>query len=359
MAQIIICGGGSGGHVLPAVALADELDKRKIPNILVTDKRGSRFLPKERQQKTPTLEGGDYRPEFRARLTLARHWLKMTRILLREFKRLRLRTMVAFGGYFVPPLAVAAKLSGARLIIHEQNAVAGAANRLLARLADVKAVAIANTLTDAVTVGIPMSGASQAESAAQAPPRAKPFVLSVLGGSQGSIPLMETVLNALNKLPPRMRKTLVLNLQCREQELARARRQCKKMEIKATLKPFFAKPMRILSQSHLLVTRAGAGALNAALIAGRAAIVLPYPHAANRHQHANASHFVRLGAGWMLEDNEVDKLADLLLKLLGDRKQLLAKARNAAAAAIPDAAEKLADLALALDMDSKNTRIRS
>lgn len=353
MSQIIICGGGSGGHILPAVALADELDKRKIANILVTDPRGQEFLPKKRSQKTPVLAGGDHSPDLKARLMLLKHWFKMTKSLLKEFGKLRPGVIVCFGGYFTPPLAIAGKLRGARLVLHEQNTVIGGANRLLSHIADLKTCASGAVIADAVTVGIPITPAKPTKKGGKTtePPnkKSKTFVLSALGGSQGSEGVVKTLLAAMAKLPPKVRRAISLNLQCRKEGIGEARSSCKKLGIKATLKPFFSEPLRMLAASNLLVTRAGAGSLNAALVAGRAAIALPYPYAANRHQHANAAAFVKLGAGWMVEDGEDDKLAELLLNAFEDRKQLAIKAKNAAANGAPHAAEKLAQLVLAME----------
>ncbi len=346
---ILICAGGSGGHVLPAAALADELKRRKINNTLVVDRRGSRFLPRKRRRSTQVIATKlDHKIiGFKAHCRKIREWLGLVFTIFGQLKRVRAVGVVCFGGHFVVPFAVAAKLLGIPLILHEQNVIVGIANRLLSLLACAKAATspCRGWFGDVIVVGLPSATAKTAKAVR---PLTPPFRLTVLGGSQNSVALTETVLDALALLPLAKRRTLSLNLQCREDGIKAAEARCRELGIASTVKRFFDKPFRLLLQSHLLVSRAGAGSLNEAALAACPVIALPYPYATQRHQHANAARLNEIGGGWVIEDGEDKKLADLIRQMLKEPKRAANKGEKIKRLALPSAAERLADLTTAI-----------
>ena len=349
MAQVLICGGGSGGHLLPAIALADELDKREVDNLLITDQRVKQFLPKGRD-KTPIINGGTNKTDLASRIKLLLHWIRLWFALKKQFKTLQPKVIVCFGGYITPAPALAAKWCGAKLILHEQNAVLGAANRLLKLFADVVTTAHPLGISHSLVVGIP----------AQKPPKKPPkrklaknqLGLLVLGGSQGAKGLVNTLLEALElkAISASLRKRLKLTLQCPKDWAGDARKRLKPLGIQAKIAPFFPNIQKLLAQSDLVISRAGAGSLNSIGLAQKPAIVMPYPQASHQHQQKNAELFTT--QQWIIQDGEAGRLAQTLAKAL--RGEIGSPSGDGKSEGLPsglpsaEAANRLADVVMAL-----------
>jgi UDP-N-acetylglucosamine--N-acetylmuramyl-(pentapeptide) pyrophosphoryl-undecaprenol N-acetylglucosamine transferase len=363
---LVIAAGGTGGHLFPAEALAAELFARGERVVLMTDARSAAydspvFAAAERFVLPGSgLAGRGLKRGAQGALALARGTWQARSLMA----RINAAAVIGFGGYpSVPPLAAARLLPASHrpaIVLHEQNAVLGRANRLLARGADVLALSFANTAhvsrsLHAVHVGNPVRPAL-AELAGRgylAPePGTGALRLLVTGGSLGARVFSDIVPPALAALPEALRARLLVTQQCRAEDLPRVRAAYAGSGIAAELAPFFPDIAGRLSTAHLVVARAGASTVAELACAGRPSILVPLPHAIDDHQTANARSLADAGAAWLMPQPGCTpaSLAELLASLLGAPERLSAAASAAADLARPDAARQLADLVLSLAM---------
>lgn len=352
---IAIAAGGTGGHLFPAEALAAELTARGQRIVLFTDARSAAFdSPSFANAERFVLKGeglagrGVWRA-MRGAAALSAGTLTARRLL----KRLDAAAVVGFGGYPSIPPAVAALSLGARrpaLILHEQNAVLGRANRALATRADLLALAYAETArvpAGARTrhVGNPVRPALAALAGEPYPSTEGALRLLVTGGSLGARVFGEIVPPAVVALPERLRARLVVTQQCRVEDLERARADYAAANIAAELSPFFTDIARRLAGAHLVIARAGASTIAEIACAGRPSILIPLPSAIDDHQAANARALAAAGAALVLPQREVtaERLALLLEEWLHSGERLAEAARHAASLGRPQAARDLAD----------------
>jgi UDP-N-acetylglucosamine--N-acetylmuramyl-(pentapeptide) pyrophosphoryl-undecaprenol N-acetylglucosamine transferase len=357
---IIIAAGGTGGHLFPAEALAAELLARGERIALMTDQRSTAFdSPAFANAERFVLQGSGLSgrgvvPATKGALALAAGTFKARGLL----KRLQAAAVVGFGGYpSVPPLIAALTMFGARpvTVLHEQNAVLGRANRLLAPRADVLAVSYASTAhvpagTRVDVLGNPVRPALAALAGGEYPGTEGALRLLVLGGSLGARVFADVVPAAVAALPDDLRNRLVVTQQCRAEDLARVREAYDAAGVPAELSPFFPDIAGRLATAHLVVARAGAGTLAELACAGRPSILVPLPHAIDDHQAANARALAEAGAATVVPQADFTSaaLTSQLAAMLGDPRALLRAAGSAARLARPDAAKRLADLVLSL-----------
>lgn len=357
---IVIAAGGTGGHLFPAEALAAELLARGERVALMTDARSSAFdsaafANAERfVLQGSGLSGRGALRAAKGAMALAAGTVQARGLL----RRLRAAAVVGFGGYpSVPPLIAALTMFGRRpvTVLHEQNAVLGRANRLLAPRADRLALSFAVTgsvprAARSVVVGNPVRPALAALAGRDYVAPDGALRLLVLGGSLGARIFADVVPEAVAALPPALRKRLVVAQQCRPEDLNRVRAAYDGAGVPAELSPFFPDVAGRLSMAHLVVSRAGAGTVAELACAGRPALLVPLPHAIDDHQDANARALAEAGAAWILRQPEFTPaaLSARLATLLADPATLAATAAAAARLAQPDAAKRLADLVLSL-----------
>jgi UDP-N-acetylglucosamine--N-acetylmuramyl-(pentapeptide) pyrophosphoryl-undecaprenol N-acetylglucosamine transferase len=263
--------------------------------------------------------------------------------------------VVAFGGYPAVPPVLAAVLMGRRprILLHEQNAVLGRANRLLARFADTLVVSFEKTSAvpagvKTVLLGNPVRPAVVAlQGQGYAPPGDK-IELLILGGSLGAKVFGTLLPQALALLPAALRARLVVTQQCRTEELGAARSALKDAGIEAELAPFFNDVAARLQRAHLVIARAGASSVAEIAVAGRPAIFIPLPSAIDDHQRANADALVEARAAWRLDQAglSAQALADKIESILMKPETLVTAAQAAANAGRADAAERLAQLVM-------------
>jgi UDP-N-acetylglucosamine--N-acetylmuramyl-(pentapeptide) pyrophosphoryl-undecaprenol N-acetylglucosamine transferase len=355
---VVIAAGGTGGHFYPAEALAAELLLRGERVVLLTDARSGGlaspvFARAERHVVSGAgLSGRGVKRATQGGLALLRGVFEARRIL----RDVRPAAVVAFGGYpSVPPVLAAAMLFGARprVILHEQNAVLGRANRFLARCADVLALNFPNTLAVPVriaiqVVGNPVRPAIVAlHGQGYAPPVGRVEIL-VLGGSMGAKIFGTLLPEALALLPEGLRARLNVTQQCRADEIEQARKVFKNAGIEVELSPFFTDVASLLGKAHLVVTRAGASSVAEIAAAGRPAIFIPLPGAIDDHQRANADALAATGAALRLDQAGLTPalLAEKIEILLMNTESLTKMAAASAAYGRVDAAAKLADLVM-------------
>jgi UDP-N-acetylglucosamine--N-acetylmuramyl-(pentapeptide) pyrophosphoryl-undecaprenol N-acetylglucosamine transferase len=351
----VIAAGGTGGHLFPAQALAQALAGRGWRIVLATDARteslAGDFPAEERLGIAAATFAGGPAARLGQAIAIVRGVLQARRAL----KRLRPAIVVGFGGYPSIPTLLAARGLGLRTAIHEQNAVMGRANRLLAP--GVTAVACAfptlmkaspGVKARAVVVGNPVRPAIRAlaETPYEPPAADGPLRLFVTGGSQGARVLSEIVPAAVAALPPPIRARLAVVQQTRPEVLDAAAAVYGAAGVEAELAAFFADMPRRWAWAHLVVSRAGASTVGEIAVAGRPAILVPLGIALDDDQGQNARLLSEGGAAIVVREADLTAaaLAAILAELLADPGRLIAMAAAARAAATPDAAERLADL---------------
>jgi UDP-N-acetylglucosamine--N-acetylmuramyl-(pentapeptide) pyrophosphoryl-undecaprenol N-acetylglucosamine transferase len=355
MRHFVLAAGGTGGHMVPAHALAAELTARGHHVALITDERGARIPGLFEGVETHVLPAGRI-----AGGPIG--WLKawagiragrgMARRLYSGFKP---TAVVGFGGYPALPALLGALKDGIPTVIHEQNAVLGRVNRLLARR--VSAIATAYPTVDRLKpayqkkthlVGNPVREIVKAmgERPFPAIEPEGPFRILVTGGSQGATILSTVVPDGLGLLPDAIRMRLQVVQQCRPEDIDGPRARYRELGIPAELATYLEDLPAILDRSHLVIARAGASTIAELTVAGRPAILVPLPSAMDDHQTWNAREMASEGGARMIPQAAFTpkELARQMEALLGDPEALIAAAHRAKACGLPRATEDLADL---------------
>ena len=357
--NFVLAAGGTGGHLFPAEALARELVSRGGRVHLATDRRTDAFAEKVPgveicQVRAGRFGGGPLHIAYGvAEMALG---IVQARRLLR---RLAPDVVVGFGGYVSVPTMLAASQLGLPTVIHEQNAVLGRANRLLASRASRIATGFAETVglrpadrSRVVHTGNPVRPPilAVAERAYAPPEPGKPIDLLILGGSQGARIFADVVPPALAVLPPEIRNALRISQQARPEDRDRVVADLRAAGIAAEVETFFNDVQERLARAHLVICRSGASTIAELAAAGRPALLVPYPHAMDDHQAANARAFTEAGAGWTMPQSSLTPplLTERIAELLGDGARLRVAAAQARRFGRDDAAERLAALVAGL-----------
>jgi UDP-N-acetylglucosamine--N-acetylmuramyl-(pentapeptide) pyrophosphoryl-undecaprenol N-acetylglucosamine transferase len=352
---ILIMAGGTGGHVFPALALARLLREQSLEVIWLGTARGleSRVIPAEgipiEQLSIGGLRGKGLltllAAPFRLALALAQ--------ALSVMRRYRPLVVVGLGGFVTGPGGVAAWLTRAPLVIHEQNAIAGFTNRILAHLArqvleafpgsfgaDVHARVIGNPVRSDISALPPPS--------ARFAGRSGPVRILVIGGSQGAARLNAVVPFALKRLSGWL--SFDVRHQAGERWIDAGRASYTEAGVRADVRPFIEDMSEAYGWADLVICRAGALTVSELAAVGVAAILVPFPGAVDDHQAYNAQYLVREGAAVLIRDRELteERLASELQRLCAGRGKLLAMAERARLLAKPRAADELAASCLAL-----------
>jgi UDP-N-acetylglucosamine--N-acetylmuramyl-(pentapeptide) pyrophosphoryl-undecaprenol N-acetylglucosamine transferase len=353
---ILLAAGGTGGHVFPARALAETLLARGHRVGLVTDRRGTAF-----ETASGTLEVHRIRAAGIAGRGIVAKARAVGELLLGYLEARRLiRTLapavvVGFGGYASVPTVLAAAGRGVPVVLHEQNAVLGRANRLLAARADAIAVSFAEVAKvrpadrgKLVLTGNPVREAIRSVRDTVLPPLSPdaPVAVLVTGGSQGASVFADLVPAAIARLPEALRRRLRLSQQARPVELAQVTAAYRELGVEADVRSFFDDMPDRLAEARLLVCRSGASTVAENTVAGRPALLVPYPHAIDDHQAANARAVAAAGGARVMPQAGTDAaaLAAALAEILGDPGLLARMAEAARSVGVPDAVERLADL---------------
>jgi UDP-N-acetylglucosamine--N-acetylmuramyl-(pentapeptide) pyrophosphoryl-undecaprenol N-acetylglucosamine transferase len=357
--RVLLAAGGTGGHLFPAEALAGALLARGLRVDLATDARAASFGERPAAIGIHRIKSGGIAGKSLARrLVNAAHlcWGLAQSVALTA--RLKPDCVVGFGGYVSVPPVLAAQWLGVPTMIHEQNAVMGRANRLLAKRARLIALGFkdarpANAPAKAkyVLTGNPVRPAilALADQVYRPAREDERFALFVMGGSQGARIFATLIPEAIAALPEDKRKRLIVASQCRAEDVERARAAFARMGVEAELKPFFDDVPARLRQAHLTIARAGASTVAELGAAGRPAILVPLKNAIDGHQSANARALEDEGAAWTISEEEAgQRLPGLLARLMDEPETLSRVAAMARASAKRDAADRLAELAISL-----------
>ncbi len=365
-AVIALAAGGTGGHMFPAEALAQALIARGLKIAMVTDSRGGAFGDSSTDIDVFRIRaatvGAGLIGKLKTGLAIAIGYLQARGIL----KRVRPAALVGFGGYASAPTVLAAGACRVPVLLHEQNAFLGRANRLLVGRASGIAVAFPSVggvdkagEAKLVRTGNPVRPAivEWAATPYEATADGRAIRILVLGGSQGARALSELIPGALAKLEEPIRRRLVVTQQCRAEDLQMARTVYEGTHILHQLDTFFQDVPRLMAEAHLVICRSGASTIAELTAIGRPSILIPYPFAADDHQTANAAALEAAGGGWLMPQDalSIDSLSERVAALIGEPRSLAKAAAAAKAFGTTEAAEKLADAVMRLaGIDSSN-----
>ncbi|MEM8696528.1 MAG: undecaprenyldiphospho-muramoylpentapeptide beta-N-acetylglucosaminyltransferase [Pseudomonadota bacterium] len=353
--HFVLAAGGTGGHIIPAFALATELKKRGHYVALVTDERGAaipgtfegdekHILPAGRVTKNPLGWFGAAKNIWRGRA--------MARRLYESFHP---EAVIGFGGYPAFPALLAALKDGIPCALHEQNAVLGRVNRLLARRVDAIAIAYKQVgrlkdkhLGKVHLIGNPVRDEVAILRSQPFPALSEDGIFRVLvtGGSQGASILSQVVPDGLALLPLSFRRRMQVTQQCREEDIERVRDRYADLAIPADLATYLPDLPERLGWAHIVIARAGASTIAELTTAGRPAILVPLPIATDDHQTANAREMEASGGARVIKQNYFTpaELAKQMQKLGLEPEALMNAAGRARNAGYPNATRDLADL---------------
>jgi len=351
----VLAAGGTGGHLLPAFALAHELERRGHHVALITDARGAEIPGKPDFLPAHVLPAGRFGKNPLTWIKGVMAVLEGRRMAKRLFDSFRPSAVVGFGGYPSLPAILASTSKKIPTVVHEQNAVLGRVNRLHAHR--VQAIATAYGKVQRLKakyagkthlVGNPVRAEVLALREEPYPAFEEDGLLRVLvtGGSQGARVLSEVVPDGLAMLPPALRQRLQVTQQCRPEDLEAVRERYRTHEIPAELATYFENMAARLADSHLFIGRAGASTIAELTAVGRPAILIPLPIATDDHQAANAREMAKAGGARMIRQErfQAKELSKQILALADNPEGLASAAHAAWNCGRPDAVEDLADL---------------
>ncbi len=364
MTRAVVSGGGTAGHIYPALAVVEKLEQRGVDVTFVGTPDGleSRIVP-EAGVAFSALPAAGF---DRARpLTLLTSSLTIAASSLRAWAllgRLNPAVVIGFGGYVSIPVGIAARLRGIPLVIHEQNSVPGLANRFLAPRAAAVALTYPESSThlkgagETVVTGNPIRGdvltADRASGREELGLPADATVLLVFGGSRGARHINTTIVAAANKLLENPELHVVHVTGSLEESTVREAlaKQGADASGRWHVYGYLDGMGRALAAADLVVSRAGATSIAEITALGIPAILVPYPHATDDHQTTNAAACVEAGAAYRVADSDLDQgeFAELVSRLISDPDRRATMAAASHELGRPDAADRVADLALSM-----------
>jgi UDP-N-acetylglucosamine--N-acetylmuramyl-(pentapeptide) pyrophosphoryl-undecaprenol N-acetylglucosamine transferase len=354
---VLLAAGGTGGHVFPAIATAERLLASGHTPVLITDKRGAQYVEQWPGRDVHTLPA--------ARFSMKKIWQTPTALWVlgggvRHCQRLvrdvHPTSMIGFGGYPALAAGMAARLSALPLLLHEQNAVMGRTNRLLAPLAQHLLLSYEETQRIPLKhhpksrfIGTPVRKEALTLATPYSLPKGdEPWKLVVLGGSLGAEAMSLYVPSAIGLLPEELRKRVQVIHQARPENLSAVQQAYTNIGVSFMAAPFFPNILEFMATCHLAISRAGASTLAELSVLGRPAVLVPYPHATDGHQAVNATVFAQAGAAWLMTQRQLsaESLSAKLLNLLQEPNGLAIAATAMRSLAQPEAALTLGQLAL-------------
>jgi UDP-N-acetylglucosamine--N-acetylmuramyl-(pentapeptide) pyrophosphoryl-undecaprenol N-acetylglucosamine transferase len=348
--KAIIAGGGTGGHLFPGIAVAREIQRRRPDSeiLFVGAEHGieTRLVPQEGFPLRTLPSGGVKGMSWTKRvsnLAATLRGLLQARSILKDF---RPSVVIGVGGYASFPMLGAAILGGYPRVIMEQNAVPGLTNRMLGKWVDYAAVTDPRTVEffgkRAVVTGNPVRPQFKSISPKQHQP---PYTILIFGGSQGARAINEGVRQCLPLLKD-WKDRLRFVHQTGEQQLAETRKAYDEQSFVSDVRPFFSNFHEQYAAADLIISRAGATTVAEIKAAGRAAVLVPFPFAADDHQTENARAMVDEKAAVMIPNAELtgERLAGVIRSLLGNINQLSEIETNARRLAVLDAESRIVDL---------------
>ena len=350
---IMIAAGGSGGHLFSADAVSNELKKRNYRIILLTDKRVKRFLDDFKADKiifvpsdTFTNKGFIKWPMVAFKLLLgffiSLFWIISTRPIL----------SMGFGGYPSLPPLLASKLLGRKIIIHEQNTIFGRANSFLSSFADGVSNGFKNTNTK-LNKNINNQnyfGNPVREEVIKYKDETKIFderniSILIFGGSHGATFLTKLITKTLNYLPSEIFQNLNITQQCRKEDINFLTDYFSNNNVRHNISDFFYDLPKLISQSDIIISRAGASTLSEMAICGKPCIFIPLPNTLDGDQEHNARNFELLNAAIVYNQNNLNpqSLSNKILELINDSNKREKLSKNIKSLGMPNASSNIAD----------------
>lgn len=353
--NFVLAAGGTGGHMIPAHALAAELIARGHGVLVITDARGAKIPGLFEKIEVHVLPAGRLGRNPVALVKTALAVWRARGEAKRIYRDHRPDAVVGFGGYAAFPALLAASASGIPTVLHEQNGVLGRVNRMLAG----RATAIATAFSEidrlkprnrekVVLVGNPVREPIVRVGEMPFPPfdETSPLKILVTGGSQGASILGRVVPSGLAMLDPSLRHRLQVVQQCRPEDIGDIRQRYAELEIPAELMTYILDMPEKLADAHLVIARAGASTLAELTAAGRPAILVPFAAATDDHQSANAREITRAGGARTISEAEFtpETLARQIEAIASEPQALANAAARSLSVGRPHAAPDLADL---------------
>jgi UDP-N-acetylglucosamine--N-acetylmuramyl-(pentapeptide) pyrophosphoryl-undecaprenol N-acetylglucosamine transferase len=328
MKTALVMAGGTGGHIFPGLAVAEALRERgwAVHWLGAPASMESQLVP-PRGFPLETIAFGGVRGK--GPVTLALLPLKLLRAFWQSIavvRRVKPDVVVGLGGYITFPGGMMGVLLGKPLVLHEQNSVAGMANKVLAGVADKVYSAFPAVLKKAEWVGNPLRAGFLRQPAPEErfAGRSGPLKVLVVGGSLGAKALNDIVPQALSRIPAAQRPHVLHQSGAKQIDALRANYAA--AGVQAELTPFIEDTADAFAEADLVICRAGASTVTELAAVGAAALFVPFPHAVDDHQTTNAKFLVDAGGGWLVQQSALsaDKLAQMLISL--DRGELLRRA---------------------------------
>ena len=347
MSTLMIMAGGTGGHVYPAMAVADHLKALGWKIVwLATDGGMENRLISGKPYEVAVIHMRGVRGKGLVRKLMAP--FQVAYAALQSFSAMRRHqpdVVLGMGGFAALPGGLVAWITGRPLVIHEQNSIAGLTNRVLAKLANRVLAAFPSAFGDKATlVGNPVRAdiAAVPEPVERFAERSGPLRLLVVGGSLGAQALNETVPQALALLPENARPEVVH--QAGEKHIAELQANYDKAGVKADTRAFINDMAALYGWADLVICRAGALTIAELAAAGVASVLVPFPHAVDDHQTYNARYLSENGAAWLIQQTELS--AQGLAKVIANvtRAGLLDMAKQARALGKPEATATVAGI---------------
>jgi UDP-N-acetylglucosamine--N-acetylmuramyl-(pentapeptide) pyrophosphoryl-undecaprenol N-acetylglucosamine transferase len=339
----LIMAGGTGGHIFPGLAVAQALREQgwRVHWLGAPGSMESRLVPPQ-GFALETIDFGGVRGKGLKTLALL-PWrlLKAFAQARAVVRRVQPDVLVGFGGYITFPGGMMGVLAGKKLVLHEQNSVAGAANKVLAKFAHRVFAAFPNVLAKAEWVGNPLREAflRQADPAVRFEGRTGPLKVLVVGGSLGAKALNDVVPQALALIPDAVRPQVLHQSGAKQIDALRANYAA--AGVQAELTPFIDETAEAFANADVVICRAGASTVTELAAVGAAAVYVPFPHAVDDHQTSNANFLVAAGGGWLMQQDALNapKLAEMLQNM--QRSTLLNAALKAKTMQKTDATHKV------------------
>ena len=351
MKKIIITTGGTGGHIFPAESIAKGLAEAGYQVWFITDKRGAEF---RKLTEVPThiisaasVTGQSFFGKVKSAFKLLWGMYQSAFFMMRQKPDL----VIGVGGYASLPAVLAAQFLRIPTVVHEQNAVLGRANRMLA--SRVKFVATAFAETKRIPIGVstflvgqPVRPAIQ-ENKNSPYPMDSVFNLLIFGGSQGARFLSKELPKALLQMPDEIRANMKITQQARAEDVDELQKMYQDAGFYGTtVQSFFENMPELLVKSNLVIGRAGSSTLAELAVIGRPGIFVPLPTSADNHQFENARQFAEAGVGWLVQEKDFDKDAftKRLTELIMNPEELIGAAKIATSLGHPDVAGQMVRL---------------
>ena len=309
--RVVLAAGGTGGHIFPAEAVAEELKARGYKVCLITDKRAREYKGTLADIERFTINAGTFGRGFKGKVTAVGEIVKGIFEAKKLLKTLQADVVIGFGGYPSFPTLYAAAGLGIPTLIHEQNSVLGRANRMLLTLGKVDTIATTFATTrlldkkyqaKSFLTGNPVRSAIKVLSAIHYPTLSDDGNMRILvtGGSQGASIFSQIIPEAIADLPLHLRKRIRIDQQCRRDEVESTRLTYNTLGVSHDIADFFNDIPARLAGAHLVIARSGASTIAELAAAGRPSILVPLPSSMDNHQYYNANELDELGGAWLM-----------------------------------------------------------